>query len=152
MRTLGQEWPRATSAQPSSSPRGSPRLCPEVTAAENPLGITKAALRSPLATLARASASLVTGSTLSSLARSGALMNVVNPAEEGQVLSGGQVGIEGHVLWHVPDLGLRCGGRRAGRHPGDGDLAGICGEQPADQADGRGLAGAVGAEQTIGLA
>src|SRR5664279_1354507 len=45
--------------------------------------MTKAALRSPLATFARASASLVTGLTVSRLARSGPLTKVVNPAATG---------------------------------------------------------------------
>ena len=43
----------------------------------------------------------------------------------------------------------RC--RRADRHTGDCDLAAICGQQAAHQADGRRLAGAVRAEQAVGL-
>ena len=75
----------------------------------------------------------------------------IEPAEEGQVLPCGQVGIEGHVLGHVSNLGLGRCGRRTDRRPADGDFAGVCGQQAANQTDGRGLAGAVRAEQTVGL-
>ena len=59
------------------------RPCPEVTASENPLGMTNAAPSSPFLTSARASASLVTGFTVSRSARSGPVRNDVNPVATG---------------------------------------------------------------------
>ena len=73
-------------------------------------------------------------------------------AEEPQVVAGGEVLVEGEVLGHEADLGLGLDGVAHHRVSGDGDVAGVGREQPADHRDRGGLARPVGAEEAVGLA
>ena len=77
----------------------------------------------------------------------------VEPAEEREVLARRQVRVDRQLLGHVPDAGLR-----RDRPDVDGagrprvTVAAVPCEQAADHRDGRGLAGAVGAQQAVRLA
>ena len=73
-------------------------------------------------------------------------------AEEAQVLACREVRVDGQVLGHVADERLGVGGLDRHRQPGHGDAAAVAFEQAADHRDARGLAGAVGPEEAVGLA
>jgi len=73
-------------------------------------------------------------------------------SEEAEVLAGGQVGVDGQILGDVADGGLGVGRADVDRPAGHDDLPAVAPEEAADHRDGGGLAGAVGAEQAVGLA
>ena len=79
-------------------------------------------------------------------------VELVEPRHEGQVLGDGQVFVEGEALRHVADLALYRGALGADIEPEHRALPGIGLEQAADHPDRRGLARAVGAEETDDLA
>ena len=69
-----------------------------------------------------------------------------------EVLAGGQVRVDGQVLGDVADGGLGVGRADVDRPAGHDDLPAVTPEEAADHRDGGGLAGAVRAEQAVGLA
>ena len=75
----------------------------------------------------------------------------VHPPPEAQVLQPAQVRVEGDVLGHVADGRLDLARVVVKGDPGNGHLATVAAQQPADHRDGGGLAGAVGPEQPVGL-
>jgi hypothetical protein len=74
----------------------------------------------------------------------------VELAEEGQVLDGGEVGVQRQVLGDVADR--RLGLQGPADEAVDGDLSLVGDGEAAQHGDGRGLPGAVGPEQPVALA
>ena len=81
-----------------------------------------------------------------------ATAQALQPAEELEVLARRQVRVDRQVLRDVADRRLRLGRPDVDRAAGHEHLAAVAAEQPADHRDRRGLAGAVRAQQPVGLA
>ena len=81
----------------------------------------------------------------------GTAPELVQPGKELEILPGGEVGVEGHILGHVADerLDIEIADRLLAGD-GDGPLVGL--EQAAHHLHGRRLAGAVRPEQAVDLA
>jgi len=100
-------------------------------------------------------AALLGGVELEALDEGGALGGVeaaAEPAEEVDDLAAGEGGPERDVTGHVGEAaveGLDVGPRVAAE---EDDRAGVGAQQPEEDAQGRGLAGAVGAEEAVDLA
>jgi hypothetical protein len=73
----------------------------------------------------------------------------VDACDEFQILAHGQVVIEAEALGHVADPALDLVGAGADVESEAGATARIRGQQPAQHADRRRLAGAVGAEEAV---
>ena len=77
---------------------------------------------------------------------------VVQRAEEPQVLPRREVGVDRHLLGHEPHGGLDLDGVGVELAAAQGHEPGVAGEQAADHRDRGRLAGSVGSEQAVGLA